>query len=105
MFNKDEYGDIIYANLGEDISTAIELTMVLEPQIGEKQEKSISDGVSVGTVNVNVNSETFLANQYIQYTIKVDDLDFAGLWRNKGKAKLSATNLVVGDYSRFTVLE
>ena len=104
-FNKGEYGDVIYANLGEDISTATELTMVLEPKIGNILEKAISDGVSVGTANIDVNDKTFLANEYIQYTIKEDDLDYAGLWRNKGKAKLSSTNLVVSDYTHFTVLE
>lgn len=104
-YNKSEYGQMIYANLGQDISAASELTMLLEPKIGETQEKVISDGVAVGTANVDVNDETYLANEYISYTIKEDDLDYAGLWRNKGKAKLSSTNLVIGDYHNFTVLE
>lgn len=104
-FNRDEYGDIIYVNLGEDISTATELTMVLEPKIGTKKEKVISDGVSLGTANIDVNDETYLANEYMKYTIAADDLDYAGLWRKRGKAKLSSTNLVVSDYENFTVLE
>ena len=105
MFNKDEYGDIIYTNLGEDVSTATDLTMVLEPKIGLTLEKVTSDVVSVGTVNVDVDDETLIANQYLKYTIKADDLTFAGLWRKKGKAKLSNTNLVVSDFTLFTVLE
>ncbi len=104
-FNKGEYGDIIYANLGEDISSASELTMVLEPKIGNTLEKSTSDGVSVGTSNIDVNDETYLANEYIKYTIAEDDLSYAGLWRKRGKAKLSSTNSVVSDYVQFTVLE
>lgn len=104
-YNKNEFGQLIFSNLGQDVSTASELTMVLEPQVGSIKEKSISDGVSVGTSNVTVNDRTFLANEYLQYTIAEDDLDFAGLWRNKGKAKLSSTNLIIGDYHTFTVLE
>lgn len=103
--NKNEYGDVIYVDLGEDVSTATELTFVLEPQIGDIQEKAIADGVSVGTANVDVDDKTLLANQYLQYTVKENDLDYAGLWRKKGKAKLSSANLVVGDYSQFSVLE
>jgi len=103
-YNKDECGQLIYANLGQDVSTATELTMVLEPEIGNKKEKTVSDGVSVGTSNLSINDETYLANEYIKYTIKEDDLDYAGLWRVKGKAKLSSTNMVIGDFNRFTVL-
>ncbi len=101
--NKNEYGQIIYVDLGEDISSATIITMILEPKIGEKLEKTA--GVSVGTVNVDVNDETYLANQYLQYTIEADDLTYAGLWRKKGKAKLSTTNEVISDYTTFTVME
>jgi hypothetical protein len=78
---------------------------VLEPKVGTKKEKVIADGVSLGTANIGVNDETYLANQYIKYTIAANDLDYAGLWRKKGKAKLSNTNLVVSDYENFTVME
>ena len=104
-YNFEEYGQTLYANLGEDVSTATEYTMIIEPQIGEKLERTTSDGVALGTSNVTVNDQTYLANYYITYTIKQDDLDYAGLWRNKGKAQLSASARVIGDFQRFTVNE
>jgi len=104
-YNKLEYGQKIYADLGQDVSSATELNFILEPEIGDKLTKVISDGVAVGTVNINVDDKTYLANQYLEYTIKKDDLNYAGLWRAKGEAILSATNKVIGDYVNFTVME
>lgn len=103
-YNKDEYGKKIYVNFGEDISTATELTLILEPMIGDSKEKTTSDGVAVGTSNVDVDDQTYIANEYIEYTTADGDLDYAGQWRKKGKAQLSSTNLVVTDYEKFTVL-
>ena len=107
-YNKDEFGQLIFADMGQDVSTATELKLILQPQVsvnGDKKEKAGTDGVTVGTVNVVVDDETFLANEYLQYTIKEDDFDKAGLWRVKGEALLSSTNRVIGDYRRFTVAE
>jgi len=105
-YNVDEFGQLIYANMRENISTATELKLILQPQVsvhGEKKE--ITTGLTVGTVNLNVNDETFLANQYIIYTTKDGDLDKAGLWRVKGEALLSSTNRVISDYKIFTVAD
>ncbi len=107
-YNKDEFGQLIQANMGQDVSTATELKLILQSQVsvnGDKKEKAGADGVTVGTVNVVVNDETFLANEYLQYTLKEDDLDKAGLWRVKGEALLSSTNRVIGDFRRFSVGE
>ena len=65
--NKDEYGDKVYVNMGEDVSTATALTFVLQPKIGDSLEKSISDGVAVGASNIDVGDESYLANQYLEY--------------------------------------
>ena len=103
MYNQLEYGQLIYVNFGEDISAATELTIILEPKVGDTIDTTT--GVTLGTANIDVNDETYLANQYIKYTIQENDLDYAGLWRKKGKAKISATNLIISDYTQFTVLE
>ena len=102
-YNKGEYGQTIYVNMGEDVSTNTELSLILEPAIGTKKE--ISSGVTVGSANVDVNDETYLANEYLQYTIAADDLDYAGLWRKKGEATLSSTNKIISNYTHFSVLE
>ena len=98
--NKGEFGQVLRADLGEDISTAISYEMILQPQLGETLEKVST----LGTVNIVVDDQTFLANQYIEYTTIEDDLTYAGTWRLKGKAKF-ANSEVIGDYRKFTVLE
>jgi len=100
-YNYLEYGQLIYVNFGEDISAATELTIILEPKVGT----AIEETATLGTVNIDVNDETYLANEYVKYTIQENDLDYAGLWRKKGKAKLSTTNIVVSDFTTFTVME
>ena len=103
--NKNEYGQTIYINFGEDVSTATAFNFILEPKQGEKLERSASDGVILGTSNVDVGDEAYLANQYISYTIKENDLDYAGQWRKKAEATISATKKVISDYDFFEVLE
>ena len=103
--NKSEYGQVVRVNLFEDVSTATDLTFVLQPKVGESLERTASNGVAIGTSNVDVGDETYLANQYLEYTILDGDLTYAGQWRIKGKAKLSATKEVISDYKRITVME
>lgn len=103
--NKNEYGKTVYANLGEDISAYTELKFILEPKVGVKLEKSVSDGVAIGASNITVDDESYLANQYISYTIQTGDLDRSGQWRIKGEATLSNTNKAIGDYKIITVLD
>lgn len=103
--NKNETGQTVRANLAQDISTATAYKFILEPKVGVKLEKVDSDGVVLGTSNIVVDDETYLANQYIEYTIKEGDLNFSGLWRFKGEATLSNTSKVIGDYKRVRVLD
>jgi hypothetical protein len=118
--NKFEYGQVIRANVGQDVATNIGLTFILQPKNGTpKNANSVVssnqpqnaivrtgvDGVVVGTSNVTVGDEIFAANQYLEYTTKTDDLDISGLWRVKGEADITSTNKVVGDYRNITVLD
>ena len=103
--NNGEYGQTLYVNFDQDISSATALNFILEPMLGEKIERSASDGVAVGTVNIDVRDESYLANQYIQYTIKDGDIDKAGTWRYKAEATLSSTVKLVSDYQIVEALE
>ena len=98
--NKGEYGQTIRANLGEDISSATEYKIILEPQSGDKLEKT----ATLGTSNVTEGDETYLANEYVEYVIESGVLDYSGLWRVKGEATISGTSKKIGNYKRFTVL-
>lgn len=104
MLNKGEYGKTLYANIGEDVSSATAYKFILEPKVGTKLEKVDADGVALVTSNTDVGDETYLANKHISYVVKDGDLDYTGQWRIKGEATLSNTNKAVGDYRRITVL-
>lgn len=100
-FNCGEYGSILRVNLGEDISTGTSLTVILEPRRGD--EKEFTSNVALGTSNTNVDDETYLANQFLEYTLQNGDLDFIGAWRARGSAIVSG-ELIKSDYINFTVL-
>ena len=100
-FNNGEYGSIVRVDLGEDISAGTSLTVVLEPAQGD--EKSFTSNVAVGTSNVDVDDQSFLANQYLEYTLQNGDLDYTGQWRARGSAIVSG-ELIKSDFVLFTVL-
>ncbi len=100
--NVNEYGDVLRINMGEDVSAATKLNFIFEPRLGDKKE--IIAGVTVGTTDVTEDDETFLANQYLEYTTLDGDLDFEGQWRIKGEATMSATRKVISDYRTISVL-
>ncbi len=97
--NKNEFGQTIRANIGEDVSSLTTYKMILEPELGNSVEKN----ATLGTSNIVVNDETFLANQYVEYVVESEVLDRIGQWRKKGKAT-SPTQEISGNYQRFTVL-
>jgi len=103
--NINEYGDVLYAPLDEDVSTATEYHLWLEPKVGDITKLTSGNGVSLGTVDVTVDDEVFLANTYVKYTTKSGDIDQFGLWRIKGMAQMSAARKLVGDYVHITVKE
>jgi hypothetical protein len=117
-FNKFEYGQVIRANLKQDVSTNTGLEMIIQPELGSSKNASRLNNenprgaviannpdVTVGTVDVVVGDETYLSNEYLEYTIKENDLSKSGIWRVKGLADITTTNRVTGDYVRFSVLD
>ena len=116
-FNAYEYGQVLRANLKKDVSVNTGLEMIIQPELGRSVNSNTlslkplgavvvtNPNVTVGTVDVLVGDETYLANEYLEYTIKANDLSKSGIWRVKGSADITPTDRVVGDYSRFTVLD
>lgn len=112
MLNKYETGQIIRVDLGQDISTNTGTLFILQPQVGTPKNDAkntdypnsiVRANATVGTVDIEVGDETYLANQYLEYTTVTDDLSSSGIWRAKGVATVSGNN-VVGDYKNITVL-
>lgn len=99
--NKNEVGQPIRINLSEDISAATP-TLILQPKLG--QVKEITTGVTIPAVNVTVDGQTLLANEYIEYFTKAGDLDFVGQWRFKTKLDFGSTDIRQTDFQRFSVL-
>ena len=99
--NFNEIGQIIRVNLGRDISASTP-TLILRPEVG--QEKEILTGVTIPNVQVVTDAETFEANEYIEYTTIVDDLDYSGRWKKKAKLEFSASNIEQTDFQKFRVL-
>jgi hypothetical protein len=99
--NKNEIGQPIRINLGEDISLATP-TLILQPRLGETKE--ITTGVTIPDSAVTIGTTTLNANEYVEYTTKDGDLDYSGQWRYKAKLTFSATDVRQTDYQRFTVL-
>jgi hypothetical protein len=98
QLNKGEYGQKVYVNMGQDVSTSTENTFILQPQIGEKLTRT---GV-VGSTNITVDDQDLIADEYLEYTIQSGDLTYAGTWRMKGECLLTSTNKLISDY---TILE
>jgi len=99
--NFNEIGQIIRVNVGKDISLSTP-TLILQPELGEVKE--ITTGVTIPNVQVVTDSETFEANEYIQYTTIIDDLDYAGRWKKKAKLEFSTSNIEQTDFQKFRVL-
>lgn len=99
--NYKEVGQPIRINLGEDISLSTP-TLILQPEVGLTKE--ITTGVTIPNVNITVGDETLLANQYLEYHTKADDLDYIGRWRFKAKLNFSSTDIRQTDFQKFRVL-
>ena len=102
--NVGEFGQTLRAAIGQDVSANIGLTFTIEPQSGNKIERTEANGVTVGTVEVTEGDTVYLANEYLEYVVLDGDLHKDGRWRKKGAAKLSNNQEGVGNYERFTVL-
>jgi len=103
QLNQGEYGQVLRVNFGEDISTNTALELTIQPKHGAS--KTIVTGVALGTSNAEVGDDTFLANEFITYTLIANDLNFKGQFRMKGKATMSTTKVIISDYVYITVLD
>lgn len=99
--NKGEYGQKLYVNMEQDVSSATGLTFILEPQGGKKLEKT-SD-IAVGTTNITDGDQDLIANEYLEYTVQDGDLTYTGTWRIKGECLLTSTNKLISDYKYIEV--
>jgi len=99
--NHNEIGQIIRVNANLDISLSTPM-LILLPEVGEVKE--ITQGVTIPSVDVTVGSETYLADQYIEYSTIDGDLDYTGGWKKKAKLDFSASNVMQTDYQKFRVL-
>ena len=99
--NKNEVGQPIRINLGEDITLSTP-TLILLPEIGNR--KDITDGVTIPNTDVTVGDETLLAGEYIEYFTKDGDLDYTGRWKFKAKLDFSCTDIRQTDFQKFRVL-
>jgi len=107
IFNKNAFGQLLKVNFFQDISTGTSFEMRIEPQFGGNRlegDKPILTVVgTLGTVDTTVDDMKFLANQYLEYTIKEDDFKDVGRWRVKGIATLPAVTIAT-NYQFFRVL-
>lgn len=99
--NFREVGQPLRINLGEDISLATPV-LILQPELGLTKE--ITDGVSIPTSDVTVGGETLLANEYVEYFTKEDDLDYVGRWKLKTRLEFSDTDKRQTNFTKFRVL-
>jgi hypothetical protein len=116
-FNAYEYGQVIRANMKQDISAFTVFEIVIQPEQGSSKNASqlpnrpkgaiIASGadVTVGTVDVTIGDVLYAANEYLEYTTKQNDLSHPGTWRVRGTVVKSAANKLLGDFLRFTVLD
>jgi len=99
--NYNEIGQVIRVNAGLDISLSTP-TLILLPEVGEVKE--ITQGVTIPDVDMVVGNETYLADQYIEYSTIDGDLDYTGRWKKKAKLDFSNSNIMQTDYQKFKVL-
>tara|TARA_R110000782_G_scaffold6419_1_gene22040 strand:- start:574 stop:942 length:369 start_codon:yes stop_codon:yes gene_type:complete len=99
--NQYEIGQPIRVNVREDIALAVP-TLILQPELGETKE--ITQGVTIPDVDVTVDGKVLLANEYLEYFTKADDLDYVGRWRKKAKLTFSSTDVRQSDFVKFRVL-
>ena len=97
--NSLEYGQVLKADMGEDVSTALSYKMYLEPKRGTKLDVV----ATLGTSTVTEDGVTYTANHYVEYVIAEGDLSYVGHWQRKGIA-IYGSSEIHGNYQRFTVL-
>jgi hypothetical protein len=71
--------------------------MEMQPERGDKVEVT----PVLGTTEIQVGDETFLANRYVSHTITSGQLEYVGKWKMKATAKLSSTEVKATKYIFF----
>lgn len=102
-FNKGAFGQTLRVTFNFDVSAGTAYKMELEPQFRCEQEGFEVVPV-LGTVDVTVDDEKLIANEYVEYVILKDDLRDIGRWRVKAFATLPSET-VVTNFKFFQVLE
>lgn len=97
-YNKESYGEKIYVDFGQDISSATVLKMFLLPQSGEQQEKT----AVLETSDLWVGDRLYLANQYVSFTTTDGQFTYVGRWEKRGEATIGTTKIST-DYRNFRV--
>ena len=108
-FNKDGFGQKLYINFNQDVSTATAFEVKLQPEVGQTLERT---GV-LETSDLYVGDEKYLANEFVSYTIQdgdftqTDDLGTpsftkVGRWRAKCVATLPGSTIAT-DFELFRV--
>jgi len=105
VFNKDSFGEILKVNFYRDISSGTKFEMIIQAQFEGAElfeERPRTVAATLGTVDVVVDDMKFIANQYVEYTIKEDDFKDIGRWRTKGIATLPSETIATS-YQFFRV--
>lgn len=105
---QDDIGRIFAINAKFDLSGNTELRMVFKKPDGTVVEKLTADGVTAPAVDLTIcvdgTDETFLANEYWQYSSEAGLLDTTGVWTIHGEYVDATPKDLSGDVSNFTVI-
>ncbi len=98
-----EYGKVLILDAGMDLTgqTGIEL----EFQYPDGSSKTISSGLVVGTTDLVVDGETYLANTYVTYTLVNGDIYMPGLHRRKLSVRFGGSKRLVSMTDDFDVFD
>jgi len=98
-FNKDANGQKIRVNFNRVVSTGTAFEMTLEPKVGEP----FTVVSTLGTADVVVGDEKFLANEFVEFTTTTElFITYIGIWRKKATATLPA-EIVASPFTQFRV--
>jgi len=92
---KNEFGKIIYVNVGIDLSTATAYSIKLTKPDGTEVTLTQADGVDLATADgATPCGDILLANQYIFYTTITGDIDQTGTWKVRSIIDIDSKHLI-----------
>jgi DNA primase len=97
--NKDAYGQKIYIDFNQNVSTATTFTATIQPQEGNE---ITSLTPTLETSDLRVGDQLYTANQYVSVTVTENLFDdyAPGIYRAKATATLSASEVISTDYDQ-----